>query len=131
MSTNLHSCTVPHPTHSQSLKSHPCSHSNVTHALRSRPCNRHSSHPAGTLDYMAPEVLRCPLKRQPGDNKDRHDLFYSQAVDAWAVGVLSYELLTGRCDIFDYLIVIKGWWAVGVLSCELLTGRCGYVFDVR
>ncbi|KAF6254945.1 kinase-like domain-containing protein [Scenedesmus sp. NREL 46B-D3] len=26
----------------------------------------------------------------------RHDLFYSQAVDAWAVGVLSYELLTGR-----------------------------------
>jgi hypothetical protein len=51
---------------------------------------------AGTLDYMAPEVLRCPLKRQPADNKDRPDLFYSQAVDAWAVGVLTYELLTGR-----------------------------------
>ncbi|WIA40877.1 hypothetical protein OEZ86_004542 [Tetradesmus obliquus] len=50
----------------------------------------------GTLDYMAPEVLRCPLKRQPGDNKDRPELFYSQAVDVWAVGVLSYELLTGR-----------------------------------
>jgi hypothetical protein len=33
---------------------------------------------------------------RPGDNKDRHDLFYSQAVDAWAVGVLSYELPTGR-----------------------------------
>jgi serine/threonine protein kinase len=57
---------------------------------------RFGSFSAGTLDYMAPEVLRCPLKRQPGDNKDRHDLFYSQAVDAWAVGVLSYELLTGR-----------------------------------
>lgn len=50
----------------------------------------------GTLDYMPPEVLRCPLKRQPGDNKDRADLHYSSAVDAWAVGVLAYELLTGR-----------------------------------
>jgi hypothetical protein len=26
---------------------------------------------AGTLDYMAPEVLKCPLKRLPGDNKDK------------------------------------------------------------
>lgn len=45
---------------------------------------------------MAPEVLCCPLKRHPGENKDRADLYYSQAVDAWAVGVLAYELLTGR-----------------------------------
>lgn len=51
---------------------------------------------AGTLDYMAPEVLRCPLKRHPGDNKDRPELHYATAVDAWAVGVLAYELLTGR-----------------------------------
>jgi hypothetical protein len=28
--------------------------------------------------------------------KDTRWLFYSQAVDAWAVGVLSYELWTGR-----------------------------------
>jgi serine/threonine protein kinase len=54
------------------------------------------THLAGTLDYMAPEVLRCPLKRHPGDNKDRADLHYATAVDAWAVGVLAYELLTGR-----------------------------------
>lgn len=53
----------------------------------------------GTLDYMAPEVLRCPLKRLPGDNKERIDLHYATAVDAWAVGVLAYELLTGRCAI--------------------------------
>lgn len=46
---------------------------------------------------MSPEVLRCPLKRQPGDNKDRADLHYATAVDAWAVGVLAFELLTGRC----------------------------------
>lgn len=49
-----------------------------------------------TLDYMAPEVLRCPLKRNPGDNKSREDLHYATAVDAWAVGVLAFELLTGR-----------------------------------
>ena len=46
---------------------------------------------------MAPEVLRCPLKRHVGDNKDRADLHYATAVDAWAVGVLAYELMTGRC----------------------------------
>lgn len=51
----------------------------------------------GTLDYMAPEVLRCPLKRHPADNKERADLHYTGTVDAWAVGVLAYELLTGRC----------------------------------
>lgn len=45
---------------------------------------------------MAPEVLRCPLKRNPGDNKDRSELHYSQAVDSWAVGILAFELLTGR-----------------------------------
>lgn len=45
---------------------------------------------------MAPEVLRCPLKRHPGDNKSREDLHYATAVDAWAVGVLAFELLTGR-----------------------------------
>lgn len=57
----------------------------------------HASSPTGTLDYMAPEVLRCPLKRHPTDNKDRTDLHYGSAVDTWAVGVLAYELLTGRC----------------------------------
>lgn len=51
---------------------------------------------AGTLDYMPPEVLRCPLKRHPGDNKSRTELHYTTAVDSWAAGVLAYELLTGR-----------------------------------
>jgi len=50
----------------------------------------------GTLDYMAPEVLRCPLKRNPGDNKDNLAVAYQQSVDAWAVGILAFELLTGR-----------------------------------
>ncbi|EFJ46307.1 hypothetical protein VOLCADRAFT_32501, partial [Volvox carteri f. nagariensis] len=37
---------------------------------------------AGTLEYMAPE--------------DNERLHYTAAVDAWAVGVLAYELLVGR-----------------------------------
>ncbi|GFR51056.1 hypothetical protein Agub_g13378 [Astrephomene gubernaculifera] len=50
---------------------------------------------AGTLEYMAPEVERCPLKVLPGDNKDKQELAYTTAVDVWAVGVLAYELLVG------------------------------------
>jgi hypothetical protein len=82
---------------------------------------------------MAPEVLRCPLKRTPEvrgrglelepcpgrqacapcsnpsalkllrgsvsraqENKGRAELAYSEAVDAWAAGVLAYELLVGQ-----------------------------------
>ncbi|GAX83095.1 hypothetical protein CEUSTIGMA_g10521.t1 [Chlamydomonas eustigma] len=50
----------------------------------------------GTLDYMAPEVLRCPDKHLPNENKERSDLAYTEAVDAWAMGVLAYELIVGR-----------------------------------
>ncbi|GAX79937.1 hypothetical protein CEUSTIGMA_g7377.t1 [Chlamydomonas eustigma] len=50
----------------------------------------------GTLDYMAPEVLKCPDKYLPSDNKERSDLAYDEAVDAWAMGVLAYELIVGR-----------------------------------
>lgn len=50
----------------------------------------------GTLDYMAPEVLKCPDKHLPQDNKHRADLAYTEAVDTWALGVLAYELIVGR-----------------------------------
>ncbi|KAG2499640.1 hypothetical protein HYH03_002579 [Edaphochlamys debaryana] len=50
---------------------------------------------AGTLDYMAPEVTRCPLKAEPSDNKHDPSLAYTSAVDVWAAGVLTYELLVG------------------------------------
>ncbi|KAL6752713.1 kinase-like domain-containing protein [Haematococcus lacustris] len=50
---------------------------------------------AGTLDYMAPEVLVCPDKRRPEENKEKAVLAYTASVDAWAVGILCYELLVG------------------------------------
>lgn len=50
---------------------------------------------AGTLEYMAPEVLNCPFKSRPEENKEKVDLQYSLTVDTWAMGVLAYELLVG------------------------------------
>uniref|UniRef100_A0A7S3VP34 Protein kinase domain-containing protein n=1 Tax=Dunaliella tertiolecta TaxID=3047 RepID=A0A7S3VP34_DUNTE len=50
---------------------------------------------AGTLEYMAPEVLDCPFKNKPEENKGNRMLHYSYHVDTWAVGVLAYELLVG------------------------------------
>jgi len=49
----------------------------------------------GTLDYMAPEVLLCPDKALPEDNKNLVDVAYAAEVDSWACGVLAYELLVG------------------------------------
>jgi len=49
----------------------------------------------GTLDYMAPEVLLCPDKSHPDDNKDLPGVSYAYEVDTWACGVLAYELLVG------------------------------------
>jgi len=51
---------------------------------------------AGTLDYMAPEVTRCPLKRSPSDGKlSAPAIGYGEGVDVWSVGVLAYELVAG------------------------------------
>ncbi|KAK9789936.1 hypothetical protein WJX73_001902 [Symbiochloris irregularis] len=51
---------------------------------------------AGTLDYMAPEVLTCPEKNRPEENKDKAIFVYTQLVDAWAMGILAFECLSGR-----------------------------------
>ncbi|PNH08919.1 Aurora kinase C, partial [Tetrabaena socialis] len=50
----------------------------------------------GTIDYLAPEILDCPVKQHPDDHKDRPDTGYTNKVDCWSVGVLAYELLVGQ-----------------------------------
>ena len=37
----------------------------------------------------------CPDKRVPGENKQSSHLKYTDKVDAWACGVLAFELLVG------------------------------------
>lgn len=50
----------------------------------------------GTDYFMAPEVLNCPIKRFPKDNKGEHVLWYGLPADIWSIGVTVYELLTGK-----------------------------------
>ena len=42
------------------------------------------------------QVLVCPEKGRPEENKEKALLGYTDAVDAWAMGVLAFELLVGR-----------------------------------
>jgi serine/threonine protein kinase len=57
---------------------------------------------AGTLDYMAPEVLVNPCTRLEEQNATQEQLDvrkivpYTCKVDVWATGVLAYELVMGR-----------------------------------
>ncbi len=41
-------------------------------------------------------MLVCPEKSRPEDNKDKALLVYGRGVDAWAMGVLAFELIVGR-----------------------------------
>lgn len=42
------------------------------------------------------QVLLCPDKSRPQENKDKVLLGYTALVDAWAMGILAYELVVGR-----------------------------------
>lgn len=48
-----------------------------------------------TRSLRRAEVLLCPDKRAPHENKELTKLAYGAKVDAWACGVLAYELLVG------------------------------------
>ena len=56
---------------------------------------------AGTLDYLAPEMLTNPNTRLEEGLASTDDLVaedilpYGSSVDVWAVGVIAYELVTG------------------------------------
>lgn len=49
-----------------------------------------------TPTLLRPQVLLCPEKAHPHDNKEKAALGYGASVDVWALGVLAYELVTGR-----------------------------------
>ena len=42
------------------------------------------------------QVLLCPEKSRPQENKDKVLLGYTAMVDAWAMGILAYELIVGK-----------------------------------
>lgn len=50
---------------------------------------------------IALQVLKCPYKSKPEENKEKVHLHYSNTVDSWAVGVLVYELLVGCPPFYD------------------------------
>ncbi|EIE26639.1 Pkinase-domain-containing protein [Coccomyxa subellipsoidea C-169] len=56
----------------------------------------------GTLNYMAPEVLRCTDRECP-------DLTYGVSADVWALGAMLYELLLGRTPFHhsDVLVTVQ------------------------
>ena len=58
------------------------------------PC-RAGEPPSKQLE-VGPQVVMCPEKSHPQENKEKALLGYTQAVDAWALGVLVYELIVGH-----------------------------------
>ncbi|KAK3696860.1 spindle assembly checkpoint kinase [Vermiconidia calcicola] len=53
----------------------------------------------GTLDYLPPEMLRS--------SRDDKDNFYSEKVDLWSLGVLTYEFLVGEAPFEDSAVMTQ------------------------
>ena len=65
----------------------------------------------GTLDYLPPEMIK------PGGN----DSFYSEKVDLWSLGVLTYEFLCGEAPFEDSPVQTQR----RIVKCEMTVP--GYV----
>ena len=58
------------------------------------------------------QVLVCPEKSRPQENKDQALLTYTHAVDVWAIGILAFECLCGkppferasRTETYEYIM---------------------------
>ena len=86
------------------------------------------------------QVLMCPEKSHPAENKDAAHLGYAAGVDAWAAGVLAYELLVGnppferesRADTFEQILYRRppypAWLPAGArafIAAALTKARSG------
>ena len=58
------------------------------------------------------QVLVCPEKSRPEENKEKALLAYTHAVDIWAMGILAFECLSGkppferqsRTETYEYIM---------------------------
>ena len=50
----------------------------------------------GMVKVFILQVLVCPEKSRPEENKEQAILEYTAAVDAWAIGIVCFELLVGH-----------------------------------
>lgn len=76
---------------------------------------------AGTLDYMAPEVLICPDKKLPEENKNNLSLVYSKQVSLHLCLMLTAQFLL--CTVANVAACSEvDIWAIGILTFELIVG---------